>query len=275
MSVASHIILLMSVRTARLWLWWVPALLAAAAAICFAAGFGLALRGTLGEPLGSQAPPPRSAGKLAKPSGKRLLLVLGDSLAKGTGDESGGGFAQDVADSLRRRGPIEFANLAVNGAESQDLRELVGSANVRSLAASADWIVLSAGGNDLSHSAPRAAAAPVEALEDVGRARARLIANLREILGLLRQANLEAPILIIGLYDPFGQAGPGTRAGASVILSWNAAVQETALSFPGVLVVPTFDLFYGRADRLAADRFHPNRAGYEAIARRIEQLLPD
>ena len=263
-----------SARGARVWLWYLPALLATAAALLFATGFVLALRGSLGEPLGAPPPPPRSPEKLAKAAGKRLLLVLGDSLAKGTGDESGRGFAQDVFESLRRRGPTEIANLAVNGAESKDVRELVASANVRTLAASADWILVSAGGNDLSHVVPRAAGSPIEALDEVGRARGRLIANLRETLTQLRQSNPNAPICVIGLYDPFAQAGPAARAGASVILSWNAAVEETALSFPGVSVVPTFDLFYGRVDRLAADRFHPNRAGYEAIARRIEQLLP-
>ena len=44
-----------------------------------------------------------------------------------------------------------------------------------------------------------------------------------------------------------------------MILQWNAVAQETALAFPNVVVVPTFDLFQGRADRLAIDHFHPNR----------------
>jgi lysophospholipase L1-like esterase len=263
-----------NVRGARFWLWYAPAFLALAATLLFGAGFVLALRGSLGEPLGGPPPPPRRGEQAAKVNGKRLLLVLGDSLAKGTGDESGRGFAQDVLDSLRRRAPAEIANLAVNGAESADVRELISSANVASLAASAQWILLSAGGNDLSHAVPRGPGSPIEALEDVGQARARLVANLREILSRLRQANPEAPIYVIGLYDPFGEQGAAARAGASVILSWNAAVEETALSFRNVSVVPTFDLFYGRPDRLAADHFHPNRSGYELIARRIEQLLP-
>ncbi|HEX7251329.1 MAG TPA: GDSL-type esterase/lipase family protein [Thermoanaerobaculia bacterium] len=264
----------MNARTARAWLWYAPALLALGAALLFGSGFVLALRGTLGEPLGSVPPPPRRAEKSVKPGGKRLLLVLGDSLAKGTGDESGRGFAIDLLDALRRRGPADVANLAVNGAESADVRELISGENVRNLAASADWILLSVGGNDLSHAVPRGPGSPVEALEDVGKARARLIANLREILDELRKASRDAPIYLIGLYDPFSEERPIARTGASVILGWNTAVAETALPFPNVFVVPTFDLFYGRPDRLAADHFHPNREGYELIARRIEQLLP-
>jgi len=199
--------------------------------------------------------------------------VLGDSLARGTGDETGRGFAADVHDLLRRRAPTELVNLGVNGAESDDVRELTQSANVRSLAASAEWILLSVGGNDLSHAVPRGA--PEQALGEIDRARSRFLANLRAILSSLREANSSGPIYLVGLYDPFGEQEAGAaRIGASVLLSWNAAEQETALSFPNVLLVPTFDLFYGRPERLAVDRFHPNRRGYEAIAQRIEQLLP-
>ncbi|MGH9368666.1 MAG: GDSL-type esterase/lipase family protein, partial [Thermoanaerobaculia bacterium] len=63
----------------------------------------------------------------------------------------------------------------------------------------------------------------------------------------------------------------GNRLGASVILGWNSLVQETALAYPDVVVVPVFDLFERRPDRLALDHFHPNRAGYAAIAARILQ----
>jgi lysophospholipase L1-like esterase len=201
--------------------------------------------------------------------------VLGDSLARGTGDESARGFALDVLDFLRRREPAEIANLAVNGAESSEIRNLVDSANVRSVAASSDLILLSAGGNDLSHAVPRVGAPAPGTLEAIRAARARYAANLRGILTRLREANPSAPICVLGLYDPFEGDSVAARAGASVILGWNSLMQETALEFPRVLVVPTFDLFEGRPDRLSVDRFHPNRSGYAAIAARIEQVLPD
>jgi lysophospholipase L1-like esterase len=58
------------------------------------------------------------------------------------------------------------------------------------------------------------------------------------------------------------------------VLAWNAVIAETALGFANVVVIPTFDLFQGRPDRLATDRFHPNREGYRAIADRVIQTLP-
>ena len=111
-------------------------------------------------------------------------------------------------------------------------------------------------------------------LEEIGTARARYAGNLRQILSRLREANTRAPVYVVGLYDPFGEEGPQARLGASVILSWNTLIEETALSFPKVFVVPTFDLFLGRPDRLAVDRFHPNSKGHQAIAERILQLIP-
>jgi lysophospholipase L1-like esterase len=111
-------------------------------------------------------------------------------------------------------------------------------------------------------------------LEEVGAARGRYTANLRQILSRLREVNPRAPVYVVGLYDPFGEEGPQARLGASVILSWNTLIGETALSFPKVFVVPTFDLFQGRPDRLAVDRFHPNGRGHQAIADRILQSIP-
>ena len=243
------------------------------AALAFAAGFVFALRGSLGEPMGEAPPPPAVKSAPIKKAGHRFLLVLGDSISRGTGDEGGKGYATDVAEALRKRSATDSANLAVNGAESGDVLEVLKSPNTARLLSAADWIVFSAGGNDLSHSIPRVAASAGAPLDAIGAARSAYVANLREILTRIREANPSAPVYIIGLYDPFGNVGPQGRLGSSVVRTWNALLEETALSFPNVTVVPTFDLFYGRPDRLAADRFHPNAAGHQAIAERVVQLI--
>lgn len=258
--------------SSRFWLWRVPATVALAAGLVFSAGFWLALRGSAGVPLGDPPPPP-ARHEAPKPAGKRLVLVLGDSLSHGTGDPSGRGYAADVVTALRRRGPVETVNLAVAGAESSDLRRLVESANVRSLAASADVILLSIGGNDLSHSVA-GVGAPTEALSGIAAARSRLAENLRAILTALRAANPTAPIRVLGLYQPFTGAGRDARIGESLVLSWNNLVAEITLGYPNVTAVAVFDLFAGRPERLATDRFHPNRDGYRAIADRVVQTLP-
>jgi lysophospholipase L1-like esterase len=257
-------------RSSRFWLWRLPVAIAVAGAALLGTGFYLALRGSVGEPIGLPPPTPGAGGKIARRSGELVLLALGDSLTRGSGDLSGRGYAVELLERVKRRGPARLINLAVPGSESEDVRRLVESPNVRSLAAAADLVILSVGGNDLSRSLPRGAEA-AEAIREVEQARSRFAANLRAILARLREANPRSLIYLLGLYDPFG-AGP--RPGTSVLLGWNALVQEIALSFPGVSVVPIFDLFEDRRDRLAADQFHPNREGYHLIAERVAQLLP-
>ena len=200
-------------RSSRLLFWRLPLVIASAATLLFLSGFWVALRGSLGAPLGSPPPAPSAGRAIPKPAGRRLLLVLGDSLARGTGDETGRGFAQDVQDAMKKGGPTEIANLSVNGAESSELRELCAGANVRSLAASADVILVSIGGNDLSHAVPRGPEPSVRTLEDVTTARTRYAENLRAIVGDLRRGNASARVLLLELYDPFGSSGPGLGLG--------------------------------------------------------------
>ena len=261
--------------SSRFWLWTAPLAVGTCAALVLASGFVLALRGSLGEPIGEPPPPPKESLAVAPRDGTYRILVVGDSLARGTGDESGKGFAVDVLDAAKKRGPAEMTNLGVNGMESPEVRALVETGNVRALAAGADLILVSAGGNDLSHGATRGSTSPSDMAGAVADARGRYLENLRAILETLRAANPKAPIVVLGLYDPFGGAQSGAgRLGSSVILQWNTLLSETALAYPNVFVVPTFDLFQGRPDRLAADRYHPNRAGYAEIARRILQVVP-
>ena len=257
----------------RFWLWTAPLAVGIAAALLFGTGFVLALRGATGQPLGEPPrPKPTAAPASAAKDGVFRILVVGDSLAKGTGDETGKGFAVNVREAFRKKGPAEIENLAVNGMESPEVLSLVESANVHALAAGASLILVSVGGNDLSHSLTRGAA-PTDVADAVAESRGRYVQNLRAILAALRESNPSARICVLGLYDPFGgEQGPG-RVGASVILQWNTLIVETALSFPNATVIPTFDLFQGRPDRLSADHYHPNAKAYEEIARRMLQVV--
>ena len=258
--------------SSRFWLWIAPLTVGIGAALLFGGGFVLALRGGVGTPLGSSAPPAATPARPASGDGVFRILVVGDSLAKGTGDETGKGFAVGVLEAFRRKGRAEITNLAVNGMESPEILEVVASPNVRSLAARADLILVSAGGNDLSHSVTRGSGV-ADVADTLAESRARYVRSLHAILADLREANPTARICVLGLYDPFGNDPTAGRLGASVVLQWNALIEETALGVSNVSVIPTFDLFQGRPDRLSADRYHPNGAAYEEIAKRILQVV--
>src|SRR5213083_95519 len=84
----------------RLTYWFLPLAAAAVAALTFGAGFYSFLRGDTGS---SVTVLPSSSAKAAAPRGIIAPIVLGDSLAFGTGDETGLGIGGRLVAELRRR----------------------------------------------------------------------------------------------------------------------------------------------------------------------------
>ena len=268
----------------RLLLWFLPATLGLATAGVFAAGFAAALKGRLGEPVDpSAAPAPAPAAAAASVAADRSgafhIVALGDSLTRGTGDAAGGGgYPERVAAALRKDGRlVSVENLGVDGIETRDLLGKVEEPDVQTRIAGASLILLSIGGNDLSHSIRGAAfpggALPGESAADPTAAALREASlNLQRILPLLREKSPSAPIRILGLYDPFPD-GFDRRMARQTLLKWNVALEEASYGVPGTTVVPTADLFDERPDRLSPDRFHPGASGYGEIAGRVLSTL--
>lgn len=244
-----------------------PLLAATIAAAFFLYGFILGMSGRAGRPLslGTDA-----AVETPKPSAAQRILILGDSLARGTGDSTALGIGGNLQTEMRQRQvKVErVVNLAVNGARTADLVRQLESRNVQRIVAESSLIVVSIGGNDLFGLAGEAPGRPPQnpeaALDEVeGRVKG-VIAKLREI-------NPTARLYLIGLYNPFAAAPMGRRASAAVA-SWNARLLEEFREDPDFTVVQTADIFSHR-DRLSADRFHPGSEAYKIIARRIAESL--
>jgi lysophospholipase L1-like esterase len=264
-------------RTRRLLLWFVPSGLGVLAAGVLAAGAALGLSGLLGERVaeGPLALPTPAAAPAAA-SGTFRIVALGDSLTRGTGDATGGGgYPERVAAALRKAGlTVTVDNLAVDGSETGDFLRKVEDAGVKERVAGASLILLSIGGNDLSHSI-RGAGLPGEAgaeSDPTASALRTASLNLRRILSSVRAANGSSPIRILGLYNPFPE-GFDRRIARETLLKWNVALEEASFGVPNALVVPTADVFDERPDRLSADRFHPGADGYAEIAARVFSTL--
>jgi lysophospholipase L1-like esterase len=247
----------------RLLDWYGPALLSSAAALVLAAGFVLAVRGGIGEPL---APLPVQA--VAPRDGELRVVALGDSITEGVGDPTGGGYAGRVCQGLRRAGrQVLCTNLAQSGAETGEVLALARKPEARRQIAAADLVLVSAGGNDLSHTLRE----DTTAEEALSRARDNLTTLVRE----LHDANPRAVIRLLGLYNPFEvQPGQAARARAQ-LLAWNVAIEQAAQPVDDALVIPVADLFAGWPERLAGDRYHPGSKGHALIADRVLTSLPD
>ncbi|MDQ6801862.1 MAG: GDSL-type esterase/lipase family protein [Acidobacteriota bacterium] len=245
----------------RLLYWYVPLGAALIAAAVFAHGFYSFARGDTGTSVGVTAPSRVAA---APPSSTIVPVILGDSLARGTGDESGLGIGGRLVDELRRRkiDTKNIVNLAINGSRTADLLQQMESHNVQVVLAEANVVIVSIGGNDLwgdnwRNAPPRDPQAVIGGVID----------HIARIVDRVRTVNPHARIYIIGLYNPFASM-PYARVLSSLVNDWNAKLVERFAKDSNLVVVQTSDLFAWR-DRLSMDRFHPAAEGYALIARRI------
>lgn len=231
------------------------------------------------RPEGVSVPAAAASSSWRPPASGFFLLALGDSLTRGRGDPGGEGYVGAVAQSLRKGHPdLKVENLAVDGLESEGLKETLSHPNALELAARANLVLISIGGNDLTHS--MAGESPGAAPVALAAALERFERNLDSILSALRGRNAAAPILLLSLYNPAssptspasGSPGELGALASSVIIDWNASLERIAVRH-GARVVPIRDLFEGHPDRLSSDHFHPDGAGYRLIAgRALEQL---
>lgn len=241
--------------------WYLPLLAALVAASIFGYGFVSWLRGDTGTVVDVA---PRPVEPQAARS-KIVPLILGDSLARGTGDETGLGIGGRLVDLLKQRNvDVQRAtNLAVDGARTPDLLQRLQSHNVLEVAAQANVIVISIGGNDLWGGTDWRNAPP----RDPDAVMSQVLEHITAIVKQLRGVNPLARIFIIGLYNPFVSTPNGAML-TPFVQRWNARLTERFASDANVVVVPTADLF-AYHDRLSPDRFHPSGEGYGLIARRI------
>jgi lysophospholipase L1-like esterase len=192
------------------------------------------------------------------------LVVVGDSVAHGAGDEHGLGISGSLDHELRLRGiaaePV--LNLGINGARTFNVHALL--ARKRAALLHADIAIVSIGGNDL-----------------YGDTRARLLStlfpavhqiltahNVRRIVAELHALNPAMRIYVLGLYNPYRGGAQSTWLDRQVNL-WDARLIAQFAALQHVTVIRICDLL-DRPDRISSvDHFHPGAMGYEEIARRI------
>ncbi|MBT2293525.1 lysophospholipase [Paenibacillus albidus] len=236
------------------------------------------------------------------------IVALGDSLAKGTGDNTGNGFVKRAVTMLSSEGrTVELmGNMGINGQTTAVLQNRLNEEGVQYALRQANVILLSIGGNDLFRGSELAqngggtkgqAKVPAPAGETAGptstpgsgavstgdeelSAEALLAAlpeasaRLGSILERIAEINPQAHIYYIGLYNPFGDIPDLLVPGNQAVTSWNNAAMDIINRHGNMTLVPTFDLFNRHLDKyLSSDHFHPNGDGYQRMGERIVQAV--
>lgn len=234
-----------------------------------ALSIGMAVTQPTGKAVGMPAESSSEAGEEAgnlSPGGVQVI-VLGDSLARGTGDPAGEGFAERVVQAIeeRRNEPVTLFNFAVEGMRSEALVTQLEDPMILQGVANARYVMISIGGNDLRDVARLPLIQQDRAFEE---SLSNHIANLDRILKSLRTANDEALILFIGLYNvDYSRRNDPENA---YLLEWNYETHQLLETDGHSLFIPTYDLFQLKVDQyLSFDGLHPSAAGYDAIADRI------
>lgn len=194
-------------------------------------------------------------------------VILGDSVARGTGDESRRGIAGNLDDALApRRAPT--INLGIDGARTFVVKRLVARPSARDALRAADAVILSIGGNDLYGDSFARLLAGVWP----GHQRARALAKVAGVVAEVRRVNPAAQIYVLGLYNPYRHSALAAFLDTQVNL-WDAQLIERFAASRRVTVIRVCDLL-DRDDRISTlDHFHPGAGGYKAIAERIAAAL--
>lgn len=208
------------------------------------------------------------------------ITAIGDSLAKGTGDNTGSGFVRRSIQILNDNGRQSelLNNLAINGMTTKALLPKLEEKGIQYALQQANLILLSIGGNDLFQGSDLMKNAQTSEgdldPDQLMKAVPQATKNLKQILEKIRAINPEARVVFVGLYNPFADLEELLVPGNIAVSNWNHAAQQIVNMDPNMIMVPTFDLFQGKLDvYLSSDHFHPNGEGYQAIAERIAQSI--
>lgn len=223
----------------------------------------------------TQAPLSQTTGALTKPSSKNAnsfqVLLVGDSIAKGTGDEKGKGFSGYLPESFKNDTSKEILinNAGIDGLESQGLLEQLQSKRLDKAIVDSDFILVSIGGNDIRS---------ILSLNDLAKEdqfkvrQDSYLANLKLTMKTLRNANPNSIVIFLGLYNPYEKAS--SVQDTRLLNTWNYNTQQLVEEDGKALFIPTHDLLkFNLARYIAKDGLHPNSAGYQALSNRISKSV--
>jgi len=241
----------------------------------------------------------------SQPKQTLQLVAIGDSLTHGVGDETNkGGYVPLVAQKIKQATghPVATVNYGVTGEKSYQIEKRIREkTTIQKKLKQADLITLTVGGNDL-----------MAVLQDdffeldqakVTAGQKQYQTHLTTLLTQIRQQNPDAPIFIMGVYNPFYVYFPEITGMSKAVTLWNQTAKTAAKEFKGIYYINSDqDLTHGDGHyvkqtkslakmdstqmqkTLAAnehlnpyisdtDHFHPNQKGYQLLTKSFWSVM--
>jgi len=195
------------------------------------------------------------------------LVALGDSLTYGVGDGVESGYTDNLQTALSedQHNTVTVHNYGIPGQESDGLLKQLKQSDIETRFTDADYFIVFIGTNDLIKSNGGDLTAINEEAIETGKE--DYVNNVEEILSIIRWHNSEAPILYLGLYNPY----PESKEIERIINDWNQTSKNLISDDQKVKFISTNDLFKEKSTKYFSDSLHPNSLGYELLAEKIVQ----
>ncbi|MCP3739255.1 GDSL-type esterase/lipase family protein [Rossellomorea sp. BNER] len=197
------------------------------------------------------------------------VIALGDSLTYGYGDASNEGYTGKLEENLNhkfRNRIYDIQNYGIIGQETSQVMQQLIKPPLSEELNEADYFIVFIGTNDLINS-NGGDLAPIYHNE-IMIAKKEYLENLEAIIENIESSNDDAPILLLGLYNPYPQ---GEKI-EQYIDNWNQSIKRMAIKNSRITYIPVNDVFKGKDKKeYFHDSLHPNGKGYELISKRIEE----
>lgn len=201
-----------------------------------------------------------------------VYVVLGDSIAKGTGTENPQSdcFGNLVASHFN----FEYYNFGVDGDTAQDLLNYLEDSEVQSAIVKADYISISVGGNDylqnnivgLAAGAFKGDYSKVEKILD------KFYPIFCSIISKLKDLNSDVEILVQNLYNP--RTDFTRRPVAKAIKKLNKCYEKYLKENPNAYkLVDVYTSMGKNRENFADDTIHPSEEGHRIIAEEIIKAI--
>lgn len=198
-------------------------------------------------------------------SAGKEMVALGDSLTYGVGDKTGHGYAENLEEVLNKENdvPLKVYNYGIPGQQTDGLLQQLRETDVKKTLANAEYFTIFIGTNDLVKSNGGDLNPLYE--DRITRGEEDYRNNLHHILSIIQEENPQAPVLFLGLYNPY----PDSKEIEAVITEWNELSRKIVSQYPNVKFIATDGLLKEKSTDYFSDELHPNSKGYELITKKI------